>query len=82
MPLIVEYRESIQYDGTNSDYICGTFANVVNLGEDENGLLISGNDNDNVYVTPGMWITKSRKYPTWISACTNEMYLEQYRELP
>lgn len=81
MPLIVPYMESIQYDGTNSAYICGTWADVKNLGETETELHISGEGGDAVRVTPGTWLLKHRDFPTWLTACPNDEYLEQYREL-
>lgn len=81
MPNVVSYMQSIQYDGTNAEYICGTWANVRNEGEDENGLVIGSAESDKQLVTVGMWLIKQSEFPNWVSAHTPEQYVARFREI-
>jgi hypothetical protein len=84
MPKVTQYLESIQYDGTNSGYICGTWANVTLASEDETQMVVNF-VSDYTVPTPvpvGYWLVKSRPFPTDFSIKSPAQYAAQYTELP
>lgn len=84
MPYVVPYLESIQYDGTNSAHICGTWADVELASEDVNGMVVNI-VGDSVVPTPvplGYWLIKNRPFPTEFLIKSPTEYAAQHVELP
>lgn len=84
MPHVVPYVESIQYDGTNAQYICGTWANVGLQSVDENKMviLISGDSVVPWDVPVGHWLVKYHPFSGEPQIHSPEQYAAHYVELP
>lgn len=84
MPKVVQYMEAIQYDGTNSAHICGTWADVELASEDANGMVVNI-VSDSVVPTPvppGHWLVKTHPFPNEFSIKSPEQYATQFVEVP
>lgn len=84
MPHVVPYMESIQYDGTNSAHICGTWANVGLESEGENGMviLISGDSVVPWEVPVGHWLVQTRPFSGEPQILSPEQYAARFVEIP
>ncbi|TQE35481.1 hypothetical protein [Streptomyces ipomoeae] len=82
MPHIVPYMESIQYDGTNAEYICGTWANVGlgSVDETKMVILITGDSVVPYDVPVGYWLVKNSPFSGEPSIHSPEQYAARYIE--
>lgn len=80
MPNVVQYLASIQYDGTNAAHICGTWADVELVSEDETGMVITiVGDRDVATPVPlGYWLIKHHPFPAEFTIKSPEQYAAQY----
>ncbi|MFI1728176.1 hypothetical protein ACH40E_02835 [Streptomyces acidicola] len=83
MPRVIPYIESIQYDGTNARYICGTWADVELASEDEAGMVVNfvGDVVIPTLIPPGFWLVKSHPFPAEFAIKSPAQYAAQYVEL-
>lgn len=83
MPKVALYMESIQYDGTNAEHICGTWANVGLQSVDENKMtiLITGDSVVPYDVPVGHWLVKQGPFSGEPSIHSPEQYAARYVEV-
>lgn len=82
MPLVVQYREALQYDGTNGSYICETWSNVTLSSDDGNALVfLDGEGNPNT-INNGDWVVKTTAKPVFLSIFTNAEYQATWVAIP
>lgn len=82
MPKVVQPLYSIQYDGTNGEYIAGTWCTGITLVSDTGTVLSFTGDGTNYAVNVGEWLViwgTSAKDPMIFTA---EEYTDRYVELP
>lgn len=83
MPKVVPYLDAIQYDGTNAQFICGTWANVALASEDASGMVVNivGDDVVPTPIPVGYWLVKNRAFPTEFTIKSPAEYAAQYVEV-
>lgn len=84
MTLVVPYKESIQYDGTNGTFIIDTFLDgSVDFVSDNGTTLVWENFEEATRnVSVGGWVLKTSDNDGDPESITNANYLEHYRDLP
>lgn len=85
MPFVVAKLESIQYDGTNGQYIADTFLSGTTLGSDDGQLLqlLDGMNDPQVHL--GDWVIRRAVDAgrfQYAGACSDADYHTVYAELP
>jgi len=82
MPKVVPYLESIQYDGTNAQHICGTWASVELASEDESGMVVNivGDSVVPTFIPLDYWLIKTHPFPAEFAIKSPAQYAAQYVE--
>lgn len=84
MAIVVPYKESIQYDGTNGSYIIGTWVTGATDFVSDNGTTLTWENEENAIRTVNVsgWVVKRSNTDGDPEQLTNAEYLERYVELP
>lgn len=84
MPEVVQPLYSIQYDGTNASYVCGTWNTAISLFSDNGTEMVfaDGDNGSHHAVELGEWLVQG--YPAEIvpTVFTDAQYEDRYRDLP
>lgn len=81
MAIVTQYAESLQYNGSNGTFICGTWANV-NLVSDTGSVLVYEDGNtDQFTVNNGEWLIKVLPFGEPTNILTNTQYEARYTKL-
>lgn len=81
MPFVVEYLESIQYDGTNGTFICGEWCVLPLVSDDGTVLVAGGVDGDFHTAHVGDWFVKASSAGSNAWVIPKTQYETRFREI-
>lgn len=84
MPNITNYMESIQYDGTNAAFICGTWCGIQLVSETGSAMtVLMFADSEVEHVIPvNYWLKKDQPFPTEVQYFSPSVYVQRFVEIP
>lgn len=82
MALVVENRESIQYDGTNGQHIAEEFLNCVLTSDDGTEMVFLSGDGEQIRVPLNHYVIRSRPNARYGAVYEPDNYAQSFRELP
>jgi hypothetical protein len=79
----VEYKISVQYDGTNSAYICGEWSGgTISPVSEVNGALTIQRGDYSWTLNTGDWVIAQPSPGTWFTFATESTYSVYWCEVP
>lgn len=82
MALVVDRRESIQYDGTNGQHVAETFLSCVLTSDDGTEMVFLSGDGEQVRVPLHHFVIRSRPGARSASVYDPDNYAQTFHELP
>lgn len=80
MAQIVQNWESVQYNGTNGDYICDTWLNVSKVSE-SGGILVYATPEGNVTVNTNDYVLRNGSNDEWGTVVSPSVYADKWHEI-
>ncbi|MFJ4785517.1 hypothetical protein [Streptomyces sp. NPDC088794] len=81
MARLIQNLESVQYDGTNGAFICGTWLAVTLISDDGETLVWATPEYDGV-AHVGDYVIRNGDKDVWGRTVTAEQYAQEFFELP
>lgn len=82
MALVIDKRESIQYDGSNGSHVAETFLNCTLLADDGNELTFLSGDGDTIRVPLNHYVIRNRPGARSGAVYDPDNYQQTFHEIP